>query len=109
MFGYRPANIVLHEHESEVKNGLCVTPADMERMTAGNKAVSAQSLAQYVYNMGYENPSDLPIAYRRGVDINVAWEAQQQFKGKVKVMRSHKARKAAADAQASAHVQPVNS
>lgn len=111
MFGFRPAKIVLHEHESEVKNGLCVTPADMERMTVGNRAVSAQALSQYVYNLGFDEPSDLPLAYRRGIDMNIAWEAQEQFKSKVRSMRSHKARKAAqekADAAASAQVQPSN-
>lgn len=73
---------------------LAVTPVDMARMTASNRAVSSSQMAGMTYNLGYDVPSDLPLPFRRGMDKNTAWEYQKGLEGKVKTARAHLARKA---------------
>lgn len=81
--------------ETEVQNGLAVTPVDMERMTLTGKSIAQHQLDNFSYSDGYYSPSDLPLPERRGRDLNDNWEMVQQFKRKVHTARNRKALEAA--------------
>lgn len=87
MIGFVPANIILLPYESEVKNGLSVTPAQMDTMTLTNKAVCQHQLDGMMYTDGTVSPSDLPLVYRRGVDFNTTWEYSQKLGQKLRDLK----------------------
>lgn len=89
----------LHDYEEPVRNGLAVTPSDMEMMTASGKAVASGQLSQYEYHDGYRSPSDLPLPLHRGRSLNDNWEMQKQFQGKMRRMRESKALQASLEVQ----------
>lgn len=75
---------VLDEHEPQVLSNLAVTPADMENMTVQGKAIASAQLEPYAYYPPLTAADGLPLDFRRGVDINTAWEASQDAKSKVR-------------------------
>lgn len=69
--------------ESKVQSNLALTPAQMEQMTFQGRAIASQSLELFAQYPRLPLQDGLPLEFRRGVDINTAWEAQQVAREKV--------------------------
>ena len=88
----RTANNHNNPYEVDVKNGLSYTPSQMASLTAQGKATSLESLAGFVDNRPLADNEPLPIEFRRGVDMNDAYEAEKHSRGKIKRLNDSVAR-----------------
>lgn len=80
----RTANNQNNPYECDVKNGLSYTPSQMASLTAQGKATSLESLSGFVDNRTLADSEPLPMEFRRGVDMNDAYEAEKRSRGKIK-------------------------
>lgn len=76
-----------HSFESDVQNGLAVTPAKMLQMAEHGIPITAQ-LSGAVYDEGVSNLDFTPpLECTRGVDIGDLWEARENLKSKVRTAK----------------------
>lgn len=65
------------------QDGLAYTVSDMASMLNSGMPISSQNM-QLQATQGSNNPSwDVPLEYRRGVDVSEIWEAQQDSRHRV--------------------------
>lgn len=64
------------QYEKPVQSGLALTPRDVRVMTDRGQAVATPNLAYVEDNY---NGEYLPPEYRRGMDLNTAWELSQDI------------------------------
>ena len=81
-----------HEHESQVKNGLSVTPSGMLDMAQKGIPITSQ-LNGNSYDDGVSELDFMPpLECTRGVDIADMWEARENLKSKVRDAKQRVAR-----------------
>ena len=68
-----------------VKNGLAITPVDMNHMLQQGLPIGAQIRSAFAdETFTSANDWDIDLSQQRGVDIVDAWEAEQSAKSKIK-------------------------
>lgn len=75
------------EDETEVQNGLAMTPAQMYDMAMKGLPISTQNLG-ITYDEGYSNLDFTPpLEYQRGIDLGDLYEARMDAKQKLRANR----------------------
>lgn len=75
-------------HESSVRSGQAITPAQMQNLTNAGRAVSMASLENVsYYDDGLTDSDNMPLENMRGIDENLLWEASENTKEKIRNFR----------------------
>lgn len=73
------------ENEEQVQSGLALTPSEMMEMANKGVPITPQNFDGLQYDEGYSKLDfDVPIEYRRGIDIGDCWEAEMDAKARLK-------------------------
>lgn len=84
---FRPVVCKRHSFESQVQNGLGLSPARMFELAQKGIPVSSQ-LSAAVYDEGVSVLDfEPPLEHTRGVDIGDLWEARENLKTKVRSLK----------------------
>ena len=82
------ATIARAQNDLETRQGLAVTPAQMDELAAKGIPISSQS-AMSQFQDGTPNPSwdSLPLEETRGIDVAEIWQSSQDSKHKFRDAR----------------------
>lgn len=70
--------------KERVQPGLSLTPSEIEHLTARGQAAAVGSLESAMYFDPVNiDKNDIPVQYRRGVDLNTVWRASRNASKKI--------------------------
>ena len=79
-------------YEVDVKSNQAITPSQMDKLTSQGRSISSSSLESMSYHDNIKDFEAMPLENQRGIDMNIAWEASQDAKSKIKDFKRNQKR-----------------